>query len=94
MAGITLNNNGNKQPGGGQPSPVSIKKRWIRFFLAVFLVAGFVYLAPNLERLPGGVGHTISVIRESGIDTGAWYWDDVEQCFDGMEFIREKREGK
>lgn len=83
--------NDTQQTGGGKPSPVSIKKRLVRFGIAVFLIAGFVYLAPNLERLPGGVGHTITVLRESGIDTGAWYYDDVEQCFEGMDFIREKR---
>jgi hypothetical protein len=74
------------------PSPVSLKKRLMRFMVVVFLVAGILYLAPNLERLPGGVGHTISVLRESGIEVGAWYWDDVDQCFEGMDFIREKRE--
>jgi hypothetical protein len=71
---------------------VSFQKRIARFAVAVFLVAGFIYLAPNLERLPGGIGHTITVIRESGISTGAWYWDNVEQCTEGMKFIREKRE--
>ncbi len=77
--------------GDERPSPAPLKKRIMRLAIAVFLVAGFIYLAPNLEYLPGGVGHTITVIRESGIDTGAWYYDNVEECFEGMDFVREKR---
>lgn len=76
--------------GDGQPSPVPLKKRLVRFLVAILLVMGFIYVAPNLERLPG-IGHTITVLRESGIDTGAWYYDNVEQCFEGMEFVRERR---
>ena len=86
------NNNTIKQTGDGKPSPVSLRKRMTRFIVAIFLVVMILYLAPNLERIPGGIGHTITVLRESGIDTGAWYWDDVDQCFEGMDFIREKRE--
>lgn len=77
--------------GDGPPPPAPLKKRIIRLVIVVFLVAGFIYLAPNLEYLPGGVGHTITVIRESGIDTGAWYYDNVEECFEGMAFVKEKR---
>ena len=88
----TNNSDNNIKPAGdGKPSPVPFRKRLARFAVAVFLVAGFIYLAPNLERVPG-IGQTITILRESGIDVGAWYWDDVEQCFEGMEFIREKRE--
>ncbi len=81
-----------KRAGDGQPSPAPLKKRLARLLVAVFLVVGFIYLAPNLERLPGGVGNTVTVLRESGIEVGAWYWDDVKQCFEGMDFVREKRE--
>ena len=79
--------------GDEAPSPAAppLAKRLLRLALAVLLVTGFVYMAPNLERLPGGVGETITIIRESGIDTGAWYYDDVEQCFEGMDFVRERR---
>ena len=73
------------------PAAPPLGKRLLRLSLAVLLVTGFVYMAPNLERLPGGVGETITIIRESGIDTGAWYYDDVEQCFEGMDFVRERR---
>ena len=89
-------NNGNQQKTGRDTGdetapPVSLPKRLVRFFAAVLLVAAFVYLAPELERLPGNIGQTITVLRESGIDVGAWYYDDVEECFEGMEFVREKR---
>lgn len=73
------------------PAKLPLAKRLMRLALAALLVTGFIYLAPNLERLPGGVGETITIIRESGIDTGAWYYDDVEQCFEGMDFVRERR---
>jgi len=79
---------GDKTP---SPAKLPLAKRLMRLALAALLVTGFIYLAPNLERLPGGVGETITVIRESGIDTGAWYYDDVEQCFEGMDFVRERR---
>ncbi len=79
----------NKQTGGGEPSPVSFSRRLLRLAVAVSLLVAFIYLAPNLERLPV-VGQTIQVLRESGIDTGAWYYDDVEEYFEAEEYVRER----
>lgn len=78
-----------KQAGDGQPSPVSIFKRCLRLAVAILLLAGFIYLAPHLERLPG-VGQTIQVLRESGIDVGAWYYDDVDEYFEAEEYVRDR----
>lgn len=86
-----MNHNSQQQTGDGGPPPVCLKKRISRFLVAVILIVGFIYLAPNLERLPCSIGETITVLRESGIDVGAWYYDDVEECFEGMDFVREKR---
>lgn len=78
-----------KLAGDGQPSPVSLHRRLMRLLLAILLLAAFIYLAPNLERLPG-VGRDIQVLRESGINVGAWYYDDVEEYFEAEEYVRKK----
>lgn len=81
-----------QQTGDGQPSPVSLGRRWLRLAGALALLAAFIYFAPNLERLPG-VGQPIKDLRESGINVGAWYYDDVEEYFEAEEYVR-KRLGK
>ncbi len=77
------------QTGGGQPPPVSHFRRWMRLVLAFLLLAGFIYLAPNLERLPV-VGQTIQTLRESGINVGAWYYDDVEEYFEAEKYVQDR----
>jgi hypothetical protein len=37
------------------------------------------------------VGKQVTALRESGIDVGAWYYDDVEQYFEAEEFMLRKR---
>jgi hypothetical protein len=81
-----------KNTGDGQPSPALPLRRWLRLAGALVLLAAFIYLAPNLERLPG-IGQSIQDLRESGINVGAWYYDDVEQYFEAEEYVR-KRLGK
>ncbi len=76
--------------GAGQPSPVSLFRRWLRLLLALSLIALASYLVPELEKLPY-LGQRITALRESGIDVGAWYYDDVEQYFEAERYIREKR---
>ena len=78
-----------KHTGDGQPSPVSPYRRCLRLAVALSILAAFLYLAPNLERLPG-LGQRIQVLRESGINVGAWYYDDVEQYFEAEEYVRKK----
>jgi hypothetical protein len=81
-----------KNSGDGQPSPVSPFRCWLRLAGALLLLAAFISLAPQLERLPG-VGQSIQALRESGINVGAWYYDDVEEYFEAEEYVR-KRLGK
>ncbi|MFN2353449.1 MAG: hypothetical protein ABR512_02845 [Desulfopila sp.] len=81
----------NTQPGGdGKPSPPSLFRRWVRLIIAFLLIVLAVYLAPNLEKLPG-VGDRIAALRESDIEVGAWYYDDVKKYFEAEKYIREKR---
>lgn len=75
--------------GDGLPSPVSPLRRCLRLAIALSVLAALLYLAPNLERLPG-LGQRIQVLRESGINVGAWYYDDVEQYFEAEEYVRKK----
>lgn len=84
--------NRHKQAGDGQPSPASSLTPWLRLAAAIGLLAAFMAFAPKLERLPG-VGQRIEVLRESGINVGAWYYDDVEEYFEAEEYVR-KRLGK
>ncbi|MFP4400224.1 MAG: hypothetical protein ACLFN6_05445 [Desulfonatronovibrio sp.] len=79
-----------KPAGDGPPSPASLTSRWLRLLLAAFLIILAIYLAPNLERIPY-LGDRMITLRESGIDVGAWYYDDVEEYFEAERYIREKR---
>lgn len=82
---------GNTKPAGdGKPSPDSLFRRWTRLIIAFLLIALAVYLAPGLEKLPG-VGDRITMLRESDIEVGAWYYDDVKKYFEAEKYIREKR---
>lgn len=79
-----------KPAGDGKPSPVSLKKRWLRLLTAALLLILAVYLVPNVEKLPV-IGQRIITLRESGIEVGAWYYDDVEKYFEAEQYIRDKR---
>ena len=84
-------NVGNIKPAGdGKPSPESLFRRWARLIIAFLFIVLTVYLAPNLEKIPG-VGDQITTLRESDIEVGAWYYDDVEKYFEAEKYIREKR---
>ena len=73
--------------GGAKPPPASLLRGWMLLFLAFLLIAGFVIVSPRLEKLPL-VGSTIEVLRESGIDVGAWYYDDVDEVSEAERFMR------
>ncbi|MDF1592941.1 MAG: hypothetical protein P1P89_15600 [Desulfobacterales bacterium] len=62
--------------------------RWLKLFLVAMVIGACAYLGSSLERLPL-VGSAITTLRESGISVGAWYYDDVEEVFEAMDFIRE-----
>jgi hypothetical protein len=70
---------------------LSLRRRWARFLLVMAVLAALIHLAPAVERLPK-VGKQVSVLRESGINVGAWYYDDVEEYFEAEEYIRYKRQ--
>ncbi len=88
MQSTTLEAN-SKQTGGADTPPVSLCRRWLRLAFAALLLLAFIYLAPNLERLPV-LGSTIQTLRESGINVGAWYYDDVDQYFEAEEYVRDR----
>ncbi len=75
--------------GGPSLPPASRAVRWRRFIIAVVLLACFIWAAPMLERIPV-VGEKIADLRESGINVGAWYYDDVEEYFEAEDYIRDK----
>jgi hypothetical protein len=62
----------------------------MKLILIFALLAMGLALAPNLERLPV-VGSRITDLRESGINVGAWYYDDVQEYFEAEQYVREKR---
>jgi hypothetical protein len=72
---------------GDKPPPAHLLKRWMLLFLAVLLIAGFVVIAPFLETLPL-IGKPIQVLRESDIEVGAWYYDDVKEVAEAERFMR------
>lgn len=79
-----------KSTGGGKPPPVSKVKGWARLIFAAMLIVLAVYLVPNVERLPL-IGDRITALRESDIEVGAWYYDDVKKYFEAEKYIREAR---
>jgi hypothetical protein len=44
-------------------------------------------LLPELQRIPT-VGTGAQIIRDSGIEAGAWYYTDVAKVPDAESFIR------
>lgn len=79
-----------QHPGEGNPSPGYAYKGWIRLGFITLLIVLATYLAPKMEKIPY-VGDRITAIRLSGINAGAWYYDDVQECFEAAEYIRERR---
>ena len=61
----------------------------MQLLLVVIAIAACVGLASHLERLPW-IGSEISILRKSGINVGAWYYDDVEEYFEAEKYIRQK----
>jgi hypothetical protein len=61
----------------------------MKLFFVFILILACMRLAPNLERLPW-IGSSISALRKSGINVGAWYYDDVEEYFEAEQYVREK----
>ena len=60
------------------------KTRWVRFFVVIGVLIAAIYVAPVVERLPV-VGKQVTVLRESGVNVGAWYYDNVEEYFEAEE---------
>jgi hypothetical protein len=73
--------------GGAKPPPAHLFRRWLLLLLGILLIAGFVVIAPRLERLPL-VGSTIQILRESGIYVGGWYWDMVDEVTEAERAMR------
>ncbi|ACV68507.1 hypothetical protein [Desulfohalobium retbaense] len=66
---------------------VTRRARWIRFLLVIFVLGTAIHYAPAVERLPF-VGKQVTVLRESGVNVGAWYYDNVEEYFEAEEYIK------
>ncbi|MGM0646381.1 MAG: hypothetical protein ACQESV_08310 [Thermodesulfobacteriota bacterium] len=66
---------------------ISRKTRWLRFLLVIGGLAVAIHFAPAVERLPL-VGKQVTVLRESGVNVGAWYYDNVEEYFEAEEYIK------
>jgi hypothetical protein len=51
------------------------------------LVAVFVWLAPLAEQLPG-IGPQVKVLRESGVESGAFWWASVPEVAEAERHMR------
>jgi len=78
-------------PGGRKRPPGNFFQRWLAFIIGVLLLAGLVFTAPVLERLPG-LGPRIEALRESGVETGAFWWADVPEVSEAERYIRQSRD--
>jgi hypothetical protein len=77
---------GSEYPGGPQGPPGSLK-RWLRLAAALLLLAGFVALAPLADRLPG-IGPQVKALRDSGVESGAWWWASVPEVAEAVRHMR------
>jgi hypothetical protein len=72
---------------GGPGGPPGASKRWLRLTAALLLLAGFVALAPLADRLPG-IGPQVKVLRDSGVEAGAWWWASVPEVAEAARHMR------
>lgn len=61
------------------------------FAVGVLLVVGFLAAAPALERVPG-LGPGIEALRESDIESGAFWYRDVPKVRDAEFHMRGVRD--
>lgn len=71
------------EAGSGSP-PACFFYRWPAFIVGIFLLAALVFFAPKLENLPH-LGPQITALRESEVETGAFFYTDVEKI-SGIEY--------
>ena len=56
--------------------------------LGLAAIGGFIFgLAPWMERFEP-IGRICDAVRESGIDAGAFYYTDVDECAHAERFLR------
>jgi hypothetical protein len=72
---------------GGPTGPPGSFQRWLRLATALLLVVVLVLLAPLAERLPG-IGPQVKVLRDSGVETGAWWWASVPEVAEAVRHMR------
>jgi hypothetical protein len=61
------------------------------FVLGVLLLAGFSFLVlPAVERLPG-MEPKVEALRKSGIESGAFWYTDVEKVREAERHMRHFR---
>ncbi len=77
--------NSTELPGGPKGPPGGPLRRWVSFLLATALLSGIALLAPNLENIEGW-GPQIKALRESGLETGAIFYGQVEKIAE-IEYI-------
>ena len=76
---------------GGGSEPRSRPSRiggWVGLFLGLASIWAFIFhLAPWLEGFEP-IGKVCEAVRESGIEAGAYYYTDVEECAHAERFLR------
>ena len=70
--------NSTVEPGGPKGPPGGPLRRWLSFLIATALLGGIVFMAPALEDIEGW-GPKIKALRESGLETGAIFYGQVEK---------------
>ncbi|AZK60739.1 hypothetical protein Daudx_2211 [Candidatus Desulforudis audaxviator] len=79
-------------PGGPAGPPGNTFRSWLALIVAVWCMAGFAFLGlPALERLPG-LGPAVKVVRDSGIEAGAFFYTDVDKVREAELHVRHSRE--
>lgn len=75
----------------GHTVPATLQQRAAAFVLSVLFFGGLgFFIASIADRLPV-IGPAVEAIRESDIDTGAFFYDSVKEVFEAEDYMRYRR---
>ncbi len=78
--------------GCGADAPRSRPILWLKLLAGFVLVWVFIFVFGSLSRLLPGAEHMAEVIDERGLRATAIYYTDLDETYEGSEYIRHSLE--